>query len=88
MKAVLFFLLVFIAYSASAISVWCNYATGAGSCLLPGVGPTYTCGKKVGFDYYRSESDKKYWQVNTLSSTTFKKFSDCCHASGKGACHT
>ncbi|KAI9487984.1 hypothetical protein BDB00DRAFT_877903 [Zychaea mexicana] len=85
-KAVLIFLVACLAYVASADSIWCNYKQGGG-CLLPGVGPTYDCGRKAGYNNYVSDSGKKYWNEN-LESSKWKKFEACCHAAGKGACHS
>ncbi|ORZ03424.1 hypothetical protein BCR43DRAFT_510480 [Syncephalastrum racemosum] len=84
-KSALILLAVCFICFATAESVWCN-KKGA-ECLLPGVGPTYDCGKKVGWDSYRSEADKRYWDVGGLTSTQFNKFKSCCSASGKGSCH-
>ncbi|ORZ01535.1 hypothetical protein BCR43DRAFT_487087 [Syncephalastrum racemosum] len=74
----------FLCLVTASTSVWCNKKGAA--CLLPGVGPTYDCGRKVGWDYYRSEADKRYWKVDGLTSTQFNKFKSCCSASGKGTC--
>ncbi|KAI8388309.1 uncharacterized protein BYT42DRAFT_611370 [Radiomyces spectabilis] len=62
MKAALFFLVLCLAYTASAISVWCNYKKGnSDDCILPGVGPTYDCGKSAGLSGYQSGTNQKYW---------------------------
>ena len=86
MKSALIFLVVCLACLVSADSIGCNYRTGAGSCVLPGVGPTYSCGQKAGYKNYKSDADQRYWDA-TYQSTSFAKFEKCCKAAGKGVCH-
>jgi hypothetical protein len=61
---------------------WCNAQKGAGTCALPGVGPTYDCGKANGGTGYNSGSNQKYW----THLGNYAGFVDCCHKAGRGAC--
>lgn len=63
-------------------SFWCIAKRGA-HCVLPGVGPTYTCGKTYGGTGYESAAGKKFWR----HLNDWDGFAACCHASNKGACH-
>lgn len=49
-----------------------------------GQGPTYRCGKQVGFTYY--ESDIKKWWENGKDDIFTTSFIDCCIDAGKSAC--
>ncbi|KAL2173619.1 uncharacterized protein P884DRAFT_264804 [Thermothelomyces heterothallicus CBS 202.75] len=78
--------LLMVSLANAEVFYWC---TGNGKCNnAPGVGPTYDCGKKLGYDYY--DSNRKRWRT---SGDTVKKFwetggfYDCCHAKNKGACY-
>ncbi|KAL2150101.1 hypothetical protein VTH82DRAFT_7777 [Thermothelomyces myriococcoides] len=80
-------LTVLLASQASAeVYYWC---TGTNQCNnAPGVGPTYDCGKKMGYSYY--DSGRKRWRTGGMEPKKFWEtggFYDCCHAKGKGACY-
>lgn len=62
---------------------WCISKKG-GDCVLPGVYPTYLCGKANGGSGYESSSSRKYWS----HLEDWDGFASCCHKHDKGACHS
>eukprot|EP00026_Physarum_polycephalum_P022397 Phypoly_transcript_26440.p1 GENE.Phypoly_transcript_26440~~Phypoly_transcript_26440.p1 ORF type:complete len:108 (+),score=8.58 Phypoly_transcript_26440:109-432(+) len=81
-SALLVFLILAVGSDAT-VYYWCT----ADKCNngKKGVGPTYDCGYGV-FSYY--DSKNKRWVSNAHSvGPAWSDFSDCCHASNKGACY-
>ncbi|KAL2157928.1 hypothetical protein VTH06DRAFT_4983 [Thermothelomyces fergusii] len=74
------------AQANATVYYWC---TGNGKCdNKDGVGPTYDCGKTIGYDYY--DSGRKRWRTGGVTLRNFwgtGGFYNCCHAKGKGACY-